>query len=85
MVAVTVDGRWLCFRQTKYAVEGVSLAPVGGYLEPGEDPLLGAQRELFEETGYEAPDWLDLGQFAGRRQSRHRYRQPVSGSQRPSS
>ena len=64
VVAVTVDGRWLCFRQTKYAVEGVSLAPVGGYLEPGEDSLLGAQRELFEETGYEAPDWIDLGQFA---------------------
>ena len=64
VVAVTVDGRWLCFRQTKYAVEGVSLAPVGGYLEPGEDSVLGAQRELFEETGYEAPDWIDLGHFA---------------------
>lgn len=64
VAAVTIDGRWLCFRQTKYAVEGVSLAPVGGYLELGEDPLLGAQRELFEETGYEASDWLALGHLA---------------------
>lgn len=63
VVAVTEDGRWLCFRQTKYAVEGVSLAPVGGYLEPGEHPLAGAQRELYEETGYAAPDWVDLGHY----------------------
>ena len=53
-----------CFRQFKYAVEGVSLAPVGGYLEPGEDPLAGAQRELLEETGYQADEWIPLGQVA---------------------
>lgn len=64
VVAVAEDGRFLCFRQTKYAVDGVSLAPVGGYLEPGEDPFAGAQRELFEETGYEASDWVDLGHYA---------------------
>jgi ADP-ribose pyrophosphatase len=64
VAAVAEDGRWLCFRQTKYAVDGASLAPVGGYLEPGEDPLLGAQRELLEETGYAASDWVDLGHLA---------------------
>ena len=63
VVAVTEDGRLLCFRQTKYCVEGTSLAPVGGYLEPGEEPLAAAQRELREETGYTAPDWTSLGQF----------------------
>jgi ADP-ribose pyrophosphatase len=61
VVAVTEDGQILCFRQTKYAVGGISLAPVGGYLEPGEEPLVAAQRELLEETGYEAPDWVSLG------------------------
>ncbi len=59
----TEAGLFVCFRQTKYGLEGTSLAPVGGYLDPGEDPLLGAQRELLEETGYEAPEWLELGQY----------------------
>ena len=63
VIAVTEGGAFLLFRQTKYAVEGVTLAPVGGYLEHGEDPLLAAQRELREETGYEAPEWVTLGQF----------------------
>jgi ADP-ribose pyrophosphatase len=60
---VTQAGQFLCFRQTKYGVEGTSLAPVGGYLEPGEDPLTAAQRELLEETGYQASDWMDLGHY----------------------
>jgi len=61
VVAVTKDGLFLCFRQTKYGIEGTSLAPVGGFLEPGESPLAAAQRELLEETGYEATEWTDLG------------------------
>jgi 8-oxo-dGTP pyrophosphatase MutT (NUDIX family) len=63
ILAMTEQGEFLCFRQTKYAVDGTSLAPVGGYLEPGEDPLAAAQRELLEETGYQAPEWIDLGHF----------------------
>ena len=64
VVAVTEGGEFLCFRQTKYAVEGETLAPPGGYLEPGEDPLAAARRELLEETGYEASAWQSLGRYA---------------------
>jgi ADP-ribose pyrophosphatase len=63
VVAITEEGQFLCFRQTKYGVEGESLAPVGGYLEPGEQPLSGARRELLEETGYEASHWAGLGHY----------------------
>ena len=63
VVAITPEHAYLFFRQTKYAIEGTTLAPVGGYLEPGEDPLETAKRELQEETGYQSDDWTSLGAF----------------------
>lgn len=63
VLALTTDQHLICFRQTKYSVDGESLAPVGGYVEPGEAPEAAARRELLEETGYEAPEWIKLGSF----------------------
>ncbi len=63
VVPVTENGRFLCFRQTKYAVEGTTLAPVGGMLEAGEAPGEAARRELLEEMGYEAREWVNLGSY----------------------
>ncbi len=63
VVAVSDDGRFLVLRQTKYAVNGTTLAPVGGYLAPGEDALVAARRELVEETGYDAAVWTSLGRY----------------------
>lgn len=63
VAALDENGQFIFFRQTKYAVEGETLAPVGGYIEPGEDPFLAAKRELLEETGYEAETWTFLGKY----------------------
>ena len=64
VVLIDADGRFLFFRQGKYAYDGLSLAPVGGYIEPGEDPLEAAKREVLEETGYQADTWIALGTTA---------------------
>ena len=63
MAVITTEGDYLIFRQTKYSVKGTTLAPVGGYIEPGEEPLAAAKRELLEETGYVAEKWENLGEF----------------------
>ena len=57
------DGDFLVFHQSKYAIDSDSLGIVGGYIEPCEIPIEAAKRELMEETGYEAPDWVSLGSY----------------------
>ena len=63
VIAQTVDGKFLCFRQIKYATEGDTLAPVGGMIDESENPLDAAKRELLEETGYKANEWKSLGSY----------------------
>jgi 8-oxo-dGTP pyrophosphatase MutT (NUDIX family) len=63
VLAQTARGEYLCFRQTKYAVEGTTLAPVGGMIQDLESPIQAAKRELMEETGYTSDDWVDLGSY----------------------
>ena len=63
VMPVTEHGTLLLFHQTKYAVQGTTLAPVGGHVEPGEEPLHCAQRELREEMGCEAAEWISFGKY----------------------
>ncbi len=50
-------------RQYRHAAERYLWELPAGKIEPGEDPLEGAQRELAEETGYRAKKWSELAQF----------------------
>ncbi len=57
------DGRILLERQFRYPVDAAMIEIPAGKLEVGEDPLLCAQRELLEETGYSAKSWEFLGKI----------------------
>ena len=50
-------------RQYRYPIQQLLLELPAGKLDHGaeEDPVLGAQRELSEETGLEAAEWTYLG------------------------
>lgn len=52
MVAVRGDGKILMERQFRKPLEQVILELPAGKIDPGEDPLSTAKRELSEETGY---------------------------------
>ncbi|HEX5503050.1 MAG TPA: NUDIX hydrolase [Thermomicrobiales bacterium] len=64
VVALTADGRVVVERNYKHGPRRVCLNLPAGYLEPGEEPLAAARRELLEETGYVADEWAFLGSFA---------------------
>ena len=50
-------------RQYRYPVGRVMVELPAGKLDAGEDPLVCGQRELLEETGYEAREWARAGQM----------------------
>lgn len=55
------DGSVLMERQYRYPVQRVMTEFPAGKLDPGEDPLVCARRELLEETGYTAKQWAYAG------------------------
>jgi ADP-ribose pyrophosphatase len=54
IIPVTNDGKLVLVEQYRYAVGQLLLEFPAGRLNPGEDPLEAALRELIEETGFRA-------------------------------
>ncbi len=63
VVPVLDDGRLVLERQYRYPLRRTLIEFPAGKIDPGEDILACAQRELREETGYVAREWTYLGGF----------------------
>ena len=63
VAAVDGEGKITLVRQYRYPFGRALLELPAGKLEPGEEPLPAAKRELSEETGLEAGSWQLLGEL----------------------
>ncbi len=63
MVALDDQQRVVLVKQYRHAVRGLVVEIPAGKLDGDEDPVEGAQRELREETGYQAGRFERLGSF----------------------
>jgi ADP-ribose pyrophosphatase len=54
VIAETADGQLVMIWQYRFGTDQLSLEIPGGVLDPGEEPMAAARRELREETGYDA-------------------------------
>jgi ADP-ribose pyrophosphatase len=63
VAAFTADRRIVLVRGYKHGPRRTILSPPAGLIEPGEEPLAAAQRELLEETGYGGGTWKAHGKF----------------------
>src|SRR5690554_1029266 len=54
------DGKLVLERQYRHPLRKVFIELPAGKIDPGEDPLVTGQRELREETGYTAQEWVYL-------------------------
>lgn len=57
VIAVTIDKKIIVIEQEQPGHTAPYMSCVSGRLDPGENPLEAAQRELLEETGHQSDDW----------------------------
>ena len=63
MIPLLDDGTLVMERQYRYPMGRVMIEFPAGKIDSGEDVLVCAKRELLEETGYVAREWVRAGQL----------------------
>ncbi|GAB4232381.1 MAG: NUDIX hydrolase [Chlamydiales bacterium] len=61
VIAETSDGSLIINREYRHPLNAFILSLPGGFIEEDATPKLEAQRELIEETGYDAKEFLIIG------------------------
>lgn len=61
VVAITDDHHIVLIRQYRHGIDDVTLEIPGGILDPGEDAIGAARRELMEETGFDSTTLKVIG------------------------
>lgn len=61
ILATTNNGTIILNEEYRHPTGKILLGVPGGYLDKGENPIQAAQRELVEETGYEAKNFVVIG------------------------
>lgn len=64
ILAITEDGQYIIEEQYRHGIQQVCTELCAGNVEKDETPLLAAQRELLEETGYTGGEWSLIGTFS---------------------
>jgi ADP-ribose pyrophosphatase len=61
ILPLSEDGQVYLIQEFKYAISRTSTEVASGAMERNEKPLAAAQRELREEVGLKASEWIHLG------------------------
>ncbi len=61
VVPILPNGNVILEKQFRYPLHQVFIELPAGKIDAGEDILVTGQRELLEETGYSASEWVKLG------------------------